>query len=202
MSEIMDTYEATESIRQEVLSLQDRIGGTSSIAKLVRVRMNVKDCLEELTDSINQKIKYLLLLKEFDVDKVQLLPLDVINLIKDFMIEDIEYVRKVYCIHKYVLRDLYLTNQDISYVGDTIRRRVKETIYHNKKNKLMYIAREVGMNCSSKLNKQELCDNVAIKLIYIMESWDWNNGLINQPIHRCCIDSSYEAYQLIMLLCR
>lgn len=59
----------------------------------------INESLKGVCSDMTKKINNLQRTKDFNIDLVQTLPTDVINLIKDFMIDDIEYVRRAYVIY-------------------------------------------------------------------------------------------------------
>jgi hypothetical protein len=115
------------------------------------------------------------------------------------MSDDVEKIRKVYCIYK-TMRNNHL--DQVEYWCDIVREITYALLAHNKKKKLLRASRALHLDYSTKLTKYNLCHNIGMRFAYLLSHWDWHKGIQYHDIHYTSIDSAYEAYQIVMILSR
>lgn len=185
------------------------------MSEIIRnVRMEVKDLmrlnhryslismnrqLKELSRLIEGQLLWKDLSKKFDCDKVKSLPTDVINLIKEFMGDELEYIRKTWCIITFfpstifefdrTCMSLYFTSQQ-----DTINCQNYLELFCKKikKNKLYRIWGDDDL--PTRTTKREICRFIANQFIDIVR--DYKNNRFQPPV---IIDGFYRMLRLLQI---
>jgi hypothetical protein len=139
----------------------------------------------------------------FDCDKVKELPSEIINFIKEFMEDDIEIIRRAYCVFTLFP---YFTNPHVCigwYNGYFHNMMFKR---YNKK-KVHYIAQNMFPHWVKKsTSKSDMVDMLYSLIANIIKRFDWNKGFIYQTAlydYSTSDDkynNEYKAYQQFMLL--
>lgn len=186
----MSAY-SSYGIEKEIYELSGRINGISSAGQLMVIKKKVQEKINDLMGVLDTKINTIVNTAKFDVSKVKELPPDIISYIREFMEDDVERVRKAYCITSFIRCGCC---GEVRFVGDFI--------IHHKKKKLLLAVWALGYNyITMKNTKKYICDSMHSDLAFIAFHWDWNDSLPSQNISKYSLDGKYKTYQLVRLLC-
>jgi len=187
----MDAY----GIEKAIFDLRERIDGISSAGQLMVIKKRVQERVQEkinvLVNVLDTKITTIVNTAKFDVSKVKELPPDIIAYIREFIENDVERVRKAYCIYSFIRCSCC---GEVNFVGDFI--------IHNKKKKLLCVVWALEYDFTIRNTKKQICDRLHSDLAPVAFLWDWNTPLPSQEISKYSIDLKYKTYQLVRLLCR
>ena len=107
------------------------------LEKFIKYADDTVGCIiGKLFCGMNSKLKSLKRARDFNTDMVKTLPADVIHLIKEFMVDDIEFVRKAYVIYDILPLYGFLPEVSIGELPDKVKNLVRRI---NKKKLVLAI---------------------------------------------------------------
>jgi hypothetical protein len=170
-----------ELFGSRIASMDNYANTITDLGHLELVKRKIEIMVETLYDEIDGKIHTLKLSKNFNLENmVKSLPVDVIELIKEFMSDDIEFVRKSFVIFFFNPWPYNLHNR-VGFVCERI-----------KKKKLIKLLQNMSNNYTVKSkNKSYYCDMIANELFYF-----YSNFLPNEPLQKTLQEiSNYSINQ-------
>jgi hypothetical protein len=156
----------------------------------------------ELFCGMHSKIKSLERARDFDIDMVQILPADVIHLIKEFMVDDIEYVRKAYVIYEILPLYSFLPEVSIGELSGKINTWLKKT---NKKKLILAINNATSTWLPKNKKREYYVYFITTQFKLLITNFKPNTTLsenYKENLGRYFYKESYDLYRVLQILNR
>jgi hypothetical protein len=179
-----------------LIEIDDYIQDVEVIEQLELLKERVNNAVDILNNEIDEKLRNLKLCRKFDLEKVKTLPVDIINLIKEFMIDDYEYVRKSVILFSF--NNIFSSRADLEYRVTCLCKKITNP-------KLCRLIQfHSGMYIPKYKNKNYYIQQITSELYYFYRSF--NNDIplqINKnEISNFSLNKRYTIYQLLCFLSR